>query len=140
MDEFEQFLKKQTVRTVPPTWRSEILIAAEHAARGREAAPAESSAAWWREWLWPSPVAWAGLACVWLVVIALNTAAAPMAKEEKMARRLPSQSPQEIAAALAEQRRELAQLFEPPAPPPVAVRRPDPPDPRSEFIVTTREA
>lgn len=140
MDEFEQFLKKQPVRAVPPTWRSEILVAAEHAARRGEGAAPTNSSAWWREWLWPSPVAWAGLACVWLVIIGLNIAAGPTAKEKEMVRRIPSQSSQEIAAALTDQRRELAQVFEPPSPPPVAVRRPGPPGPRSEFIITTEEA
>jgi hypothetical protein len=137
MDEFEQFLKNQPVRTIPPEWRTEILGAAKPNLR-HSGTQASGTPSLLREWLWPSPVAWAGLACVWLVIFALNFASRPTAQEREMASRLPSRSPQEIAAVLAQQQRELAQLLAPPPVSPVAIRQPDPPGPRSEipFAVT----
>jgi hypothetical protein len=60
MDEFEQFLKQQPLREVPPAWRREILAAA---------AKPEVLPPWWREWLWLSPSALALAVCVtlWLL-------------------------------------------------------------------------
>jgi hypothetical protein len=145
MDEFERYLSKQPLRTVPLEWKTEILFAERKAGRGRMFTPFHGAAstnalAWWQQWLWPSPVAWAGLACVWLMIFALNFAARPSAREREMAGRTPSRSPQEIAVVLAQQRRELAQLLGLATAPSVAVRRPDPPGPRSEFICAIGEA
>jgi hypothetical protein len=42
------------------------------AAMARPTAPETIS---WREWLWPCPQAWAGLAAVWLVIFGMNLAA-----------------------------------------------------------------
>ena len=62
MDDFEQFLSRQPLRPIPPGWRNQIL-------------PARESR--WREWLWPSPVAWATLVAVWVVIIGLQLACRP---------------------------------------------------------------
>lgn len=59
MDEFEQFLSHQPLRNVPPGWRREILADRQPA---------------WREWLWPSPVAWATVAAAWLLILGLQLA------------------------------------------------------------------
>ncbi len=57
MNDFEQKLAAQPFREPPAGLRAEIL-------RACAAAPA----AWtWRDWLWPSPPAWAALAALWLV-------------------------------------------------------------------------
>jgi hypothetical protein len=124
MDEFEQFLSKQPLRPVPPEWRRELLVAGAVLTRQP----------WWREWLWPSPAAWATLGCAWLVIIALNLAARPSAQET--AKRTPATS-SDIAVAFAEQRRLLAELtgLE-------SVRRraqPVEPGPHSELSVNTQE-
>ncbi len=65
--DFEQFLKQRRVPSAPEHWRGEILATA-HAARkpGRKAEPARP---WWLAWMWPSPVAWGALACVWIVIL-----------------------------------------------------------------------
>ena len=34
----------------------------------------------WRDWLWPSPLAWGALAAVWLVVLARESAPSPRAE------------------------------------------------------------
>lgn len=134
MDEFEKLLQRQPLRDVPTEWKTEILIAQRTAGRGKNAAPT-NGVAWWREWLWPSPVAWAGLACVWLIIFALNFAARPTTGERDMARRSPVPS-QEIAIVLAEHRRELAELRGSLATPSTAIRQPDPPGPRSDCAAT----
>lgn len=65
-DNFEQRLQRQTFRTPPSGWRREILGAIP-----------DPVSPWWREWLWPSPVAWATAAAVW-VLIALLQLATPL--------------------------------------------------------------
>jgi hypothetical protein len=78
MNELEQKLSRQPLKQIPAEWRVEILSAA----RDAQAALPESripnrpflstlnhqlSAL-----LWPHPKAWAGLAAVWITIIALN--------------------------------------------------------------------
>ena len=49
--------------TRPPNLRAEIL----------RACAAAAPAAWtWRDWLWPSPQAWAALAALWLICAAVQ--------------------------------------------------------------------
>jgi hypothetical protein len=62
-DNFEQRLQRQTFRTPPSGWRREILGAIP-----------QPVAPWWREWLWPSPVAWGAMAVTWLVIVVLQLA------------------------------------------------------------------
>ena len=124
MDEFEQFLKKQPLREVPPAWRAVILPAA--------AQPEAVQPTWWGEWLWPSPAAWAGLACIWIVILVLNVASRPLAAERQLAER-PSAPSHDMVLALAQQRRELAQLLGTPVETAVEMRRRHPPGPQSEF-------
>jgi hypothetical protein len=61
MNDFERLLRSQPFREVPPEWRREIVH------RARE--PDGTRAAGWREWLWPSPLAWGAMAAVWLVFL-----------------------------------------------------------------------
>jgi hypothetical protein len=131
MDEFEQFLKKQPLRGVPPAWRAETLPMA--------AQPEAVQPSWWREWLWPSPVAWVGLACIWVVILMLNVSSRPSAAERQLAKQSPASSP-DVALALAQQRRELAQLLGSPVEPPVETKRRYPPGPQSESGRVTAEA
>ncbi|MDD5348883.1 MAG: hypothetical protein PHQ12_01610 [Chthoniobacteraceae bacterium] len=84
MDDFEQFLNRQPPRPLPPEWRAGILAAAR-AGREEDAEPASAEPAplpahpWWLAWLWPSPTAWAAVACAWLVILGLNAASQPEA-------------------------------------------------------------
>ena len=123
MNKFEQFLKKQPLRDVPPTWRRELLATATEP----EALPP-----WWQEWLWPSPFAWAGLACAWLIILALNMADRPTVPERQMAMQSPMMS-QEIALAVTQQRKEWAELLEFPQEYAVETKRSGAPGPRSEI-------
>ena len=131
MDEFEQFLKKQPLREVPPAWRAGILPPA--------AQPETVQPTGWREWLWPAPAAWAGLACVWVVILVLNVATRPLAAERQLADRSPAPS-HDMALALAQQQRELAQLLGSPAESPAETKRRYPPGPQSESCRITGEA
>jgi len=70
-DEFENKLRGQPRREIPPEWRREILAPL----RRRPEAPVS----WWRQLLWPHPAAWASLAAAWVAIFALNLAGAPEA-------------------------------------------------------------
>lgn len=127
-DEFEQQLRSQPRRGIPSEWRGEILEAVYAARRvheSRAASPA-TRIPLWRQWLWPCPQAWAGLAAVWMVLVALRITAS--SAPPSTARQFPDTEKQMAVAA---QRRELARLLDvptDPAPPSKATV----PGPRSE--------
>lgn len=58
MNEFEESLRSLRHRPLPPAWRREILAACEKPVAAR-----------WRDWLWPSPIAWGALAAIWVGLI-----------------------------------------------------------------------
>jgi hypothetical protein len=58
--DFEKRLQDLPMREVPGPWRARILAAAQTPSVG------------WREWLWPCPRAWAGLAAAWGIIFLLN--------------------------------------------------------------------
>ena len=78
IDDFEQELRRQPLRQVPGEWRKEILTTAESAAVTRRAPPAIRPS-WLSTFnsqlsilLWPHPKAWAGLAAIWLLILAAD--------------------------------------------------------------------
>lgn len=87
-DPFEQHLSRQPWRSIPPEWREEILARAAANARPIRAgrSPAGSNGRRLRTWLWPHPVAWAGLAVCWVATFALQHLSAPSAAELAQAR------------------------------------------------------
>jgi hypothetical protein len=124
MNDFENTLKQQPIRSVPAGWRRDILNAAEEAARPR-----------WQEWLWPAPAAWVAVAACWLIVFGLQLAARP---SDGPSAGLNAVAVSERLAALDEQRRLVAELTgsesaEPRADSPVK------PVPMSEMIRKTME-
>lgn len=138
-DDFEKWMQRQQLREIPSEWRAEILreANASGAACVRRLHPpgqkdqsllASVATACWREWLWPSPKAWAGLAAVWLAIVCLNVTTA--SRSEQVAKQAPKSS-FEMDASLAAQRRELARLLDnsiEPAP----TKKSAPTGPRSE--------
>ena len=82
--------------------------------------------------LWPCPQAWAGLAAVWLVILAVNFP--PRTRSPIMAQATPPPTP-EMIRMVQEQRRLLAQLMEPRDPPPVEPPKPFVPRPRGEIQI-----
>jgi len=146
-DEFEKQLQRQPLRAVPDHWRAEILreakasVAADVRRRTDEAhaaaqpirllTSAGTTQAWWREWLWPSPQAWAGLAVVWLIILALNMTGSSRSSSD-MAKQA---TPVPVDAGLSTQRRELARLLDKDNfSEPVPVPKPAPTGPRSEGL------
>ena len=106
-DDFETQLQRLPLRPMPGQWRAEILRVARRQARIQEAAAGSHPTAWWREWLWPCPQAWAGLAALWLCILGFN--AATFHRRAEMASHQP---PPEVNTTLAAQRRELARLLD----------------------------
>ena len=82
----------------------------------------------WAELIWPSRWAWAGMAALWLAVLAANL---EMKATSPAAPALRSAHSRELMQAFAEQRRLLAELVRPVNPPPAAPARPNA-RPRSE--------
>ena len=97
-DDFEKRLQRQPLRPVPKGWRAEILSAArnvtdtEHATRSLlSTLNAQLSTL-----LWPSPHAWAGLAAVWVVILAVNFATS--GDSQPIAKRVTPFSPEMLMA------------------------------------------
>jgi len=74
------------------------------------------------QWLWPSPVAWASVAAVWVLIAGLHLASSDLPPEHRlMAKRSP-----EMLEALREQQRLFVELVSPPddaEPQPLAPKR-----------------
>ena len=76
-EKFENRLRRQQLRGIPPAWREEILAATEVdrcAAPVLELAFLDALRLRLRELFWPAPQAWAGLAAIWLVILGVNFA------------------------------------------------------------------
>jgi hypothetical protein len=83
----------------------------------------------WLELIWPSRRAWAGMAVLWLVVMAANL-------EMKATTNVPAvrlAHTRELARAFEERQRLLAELLLPASPPPAAAALSNP-GPRSEWL------
>jgi len=108
LDDFEKQLERQPVRTVPADWRAGILQAAK-ASVPQTSASNSQRVAWWRELFWPCLQAWAGLAAVWVVILAIHFISAEPV--EAVAKTTMPPSPQEIMV-LKEQKQMMAKLIE----------------------------
>jgi len=136
-DDFEKRLQGQSLRQVPTEWRTEILSAArqaaapQHASRPTPHAPSLLSTLRKQlsALLWPRPVAWAGLAAVWLVILGLNVAT--RAGSSQIARRASPATPQAVLT-FHEQARLLAELLGPSQTPVAERPKVVVPRPRSE--------
>ena len=81
-DLFEERLRTQPLKPLPPVWREEILGAARGSAQEDQRGLLERGGLERLcEWFWPHPVAWAGLAACWVAVAGLHRAAAPSPAE-----------------------------------------------------------
>ncbi len=137
--DFEQRLQGVPLRPVPAGWREEILSAARESTAAAEAVlpvqPMGRWRAWLRQALWPCPQAWAGLAAIWVVVLALNFTMRD--SSPSVATIAPARSSQ-LLMAFSEQKRLLAELIggaEPMLPPPPKRVAPRPRTERRSFLL-----
>jgi hypothetical protein len=134
--DFEKQLERRPLRPVPAEWRAEILAAAKTAAAPQLVpAPKRSGGgstlnSQLSAFLRPCPQAWAGLAAIWLVILAVNFSASD--KKPMLAQAAPPPS-RDTLRMVQEQRRMLAQLLEPRNPPPAEPPKPFIPRPRGEI-------
>ena len=116
MEQFEQRLRRQSVKKVPGEWRAEILTVARESQAIRH-----SSFVIRHSWLsavnrylsallWPHPKAWAALAGVWVCIFTLNFSMRD--KPATLATKASSSSP-EVMAELKQQQKMFAELIGP---------------------------
>ena len=127
-DDFEEFAARQPLQPPPAGWREEIVRVQPAPPSPARTHPGTFA---WRDLFWPSPLAWAGVAALWLATFLLDSTAPRMPRTAALTH---SGSPLAVRMALAEQQAWLDQLLPPPpAPTPTRVRpAAQPPRPRSE--------
>jgi hypothetical protein len=139
-DNFEKRVQSQPLRQVPSEWRKDILSAAKQAdsaqgvpcptRRARAASPLLSTVySRLSTLLWPHPVAWAGLAAVWVVILGMSFTTRDAGRQ--VARGASSPSPQ-VFMAFQEQQRLLNELVGQREIPAAEQPKAAPPRPRSE--------
>jgi hypothetical protein len=114
-DDFEQKLQRQPLKGIPAEWRGEILAATT----GRESRveSREQEGRWpstlvsrLSSLLWPHPAAWAGLAAIWILILAVNFSM----RDPSPVRAEKSSPPSpEVIVELRQQQRLLAELIGP---------------------------
>ena len=136
-EQFEQRLRRQSLKKIPGEWRAEILSAARGAQITRHAPPT-TPASWLSTinsrlsaLLWPHPKAWAGLAAVWVGILVLNLSQRDQSPgaAEKFSPPTP-----EVMAELRQQKLLFAELMGSPQTPDADRRKNVPPGPRSERV------
>jgi hypothetical protein len=118
-DDFEQKLECQALWQIPAEWRAEILTAANEVGTARRAVRGRLGNASLPNWLstlthqlstvlWPHPKAWAGLAAVWVLILAVDFSIRD--RSPVMAEKSAPPSP-EVIVELKQQQRLLAELI-----------------------------
>ena len=129
-DDFEQLMARQPLEPPPASWREQILRTQP---ASPSPAPTQPGQFRWRDLFWPSPLAWAGVAALWLATFLLDSTGPRVPQTAVLAQ---NGSPLAVRMVLAEQRVWLDQLLPPPTTPaPTQPRIPapaPPPRPRSE--------
>lgn len=119
-DPFEHHLSRQPLRPVPAAWRDEMLASASAPQSPPSPSQPSTLISQLQSWLWPCPQAWAALAAVWVVLLAMNFADDSRSSRTSQTASHPI-SPAELHYAWREQQKLLAELF---PPEPVAPLRP----------------
>jgi hypothetical protein len=134
-EQFEQRLRRQTVKAIPAEWRAEILESARegqvvrHASRITHQSFLSTFSHQLSTLLWPHPKAWAGLAAVWVIIFAVNFSVRDTSPGLAAKSAPPSL---EVIVELKKQQRMFAELVGANEPPDADRRRNFSPKPRSE--------
>jgi len=86
----------------------------------------------WERLLGPNPLAWAGLAAVWLVLFAVNRSGTEPASSASVANRTSEPKQADVAEIVRERRREMAELLNLDEPKVALPTRPEAPPKRSQ--------
>ena len=114
MDQFERRLSRQPLRRVPAEWREDILAVAGRESRvesrGQRQHQSLSVIRRLSSVLWPHPVAWAGLAALWVFIftVSFTLHENPPVMAEKL-----SPPTTEVIVEVRQQQRLLAELIGP---------------------------
>lgn len=106
-DPFEQRLARQPLRPVPAEWRAEILPRAGVQPSAFSLQPSS----WLDRFLGPNPLAWAGLAAVWAVLLVVSRGGNEPASSISSAARASQPSEIVVVEIVRERRREMAELL-----------------------------
>lgn len=105
-DDFEKRIQRQTIRPIPGEWRQEILEAAQNNLVEARQGFLPTIVSQLSTLLWPCPQAWAGLATIWIVILAVN-----FATREPMTEVAQTEPPsRDFILAMKEQRRLYLEL------------------------------
>ena len=112
LEQFERRLSRQPLRRVPPEWRGEILAVASRESRVESRAPklfwSSSVVCRLSSVFWPHPVAWAGLAAVWIFIFAADFSTRD---RTPVVAAMDSPPPVEMMVEVRQQRQLLAELL-----------------------------
>lgn len=135
MEEFEQHLSHQQMRPIPAAWREEILAVAGRESwvksRAHEQSRSSTLAARFSAFFWPHPMAWAGLAAIWILILAVDFSV--RGKAPVLAEKSGPPSPA-VIAQLRQQQRLLVELMGPRDISDADRSKPLGPQPRSECV------
>ena len=128
------------MREIPPSWRAKILREGRRAAVPKNKWDADTASlpkwSWLSTILWPHPKAWAGLATIWILILAVNFSTRD--RTPVIAEKVAPPSP-EVVAELRQQKLLFAELIGP-AETQVADRQksflPRPRSERAEILMT----
>ena len=141
-DDFEHKLQRQPLKAIPAEWRGEILTAADEVGTARRAVRGRLGEASLPNWfstlnaqlstlLWPHPKAWAGLAAIWILILAVNFS---MRDQSQVLAEKSSPPSPEVIVELRQQQRLLAELIGPRDTGDADRSKPLVPQPRSERV------
>ena len=112
-EQFENRLRRQSLRQIPAEWRAEIVGQASRrsslaGAKKMETGKMPVLLHILREFFWPNPKAWAGLAAIWIFILLLNFSTRD--QTPVLAEKVSPPSP-EVLVELKKQQRMFAELM-----------------------------
>lgn len=108
LDQFENRLRCQPSRPIPAEWRAEIVGQASRLSKETGTGEMPVPLQILREFFWPNPKAWAGLAAIWIFIFILNFSTRD--KTPVVTEKVSPPSP-EVLVELKKQQRMFAELL-----------------------------